>query len=171
MAREPRRHSWSLKSRLAVLGTLAAASVAVAAFLTFQMLRQTESAVIGDAARQLAVAGDQMANRYHYLSASFLQRDVPSPLAASEEILLTQLTEAGLAGYQGSREVFISPLVILLLATLIRLIKGPGRRRMYPLRRKRRFAVWRGVPLAKEKSSQSKPMRLEMSSCFTPALL
>lgn len=41
MAREPRRHTWSLKSCFAVLGTLAAVSVAVAALLGFQMLRQT----------------------------------------------------------------------------------------------------------------------------------
>lgn len=101
MEREPKPHSWSLKGRLSVLGTLAAASVAIAAFLTLQMLRQTQSAVLGEAERQLAVAGDQMANRYHYLSSSFLERDLPSPVAAREEILLTQLTEAALAGYQG----------------------------------------------------------------------
>ncbi|MBI2230861.1 MAG: hypothetical protein HYU46_17395 [Deltaproteobacteria bacterium] len=101
MAQELKHGTWSLKSRLAVLGTLAAAAVAIAAFLAFQMLHRTEAAVVGEAERQLAVAGNQMANRYHYLSASFLERDAPSPLAAREEVLITQLTEALLAGYQG----------------------------------------------------------------------
>jgi signal transduction histidine kinase len=132
MAREAWRHSWSLKSRLAVLGTLAAASIAVAAFLSFQMLRQTESAVVGDAARQLTVAGDQMANRYHYLSASFLQRDVPSPLAAHEEILLTQLTEAGLAGYQGVEGGFYTSVSDSLIGYAYPTYQGTGKKTDVP---------------------------------------
>lgn len=132
MAREPRRHSWSLKSRLGILGTLAAASVAIAAFLTYQMLRQTEHAAVEEASRQLAIAGDQTANRYHYLSASFLQRDVPSPLAAQEETLLTQLTEAALAGHQGIEGGFYIPAGDSLIGYAFPTYQGTGKKTDVP---------------------------------------
>lgn len=132
MAQELKRGTWSLKSRLGVLGTLAAGSVAVAAFLIFQMLRQTESGLVGEAVRQLAVAGDQMANRYHYLSASFLQRDVPSPLVAQEETLLTQLTEAGLGGYQGVEGGFYTPAGDSLVGYAYPTYQGTGKKTDVP---------------------------------------
>src|SRR6266498_83572 len=132
MAREPQRRIWSLKSRLGILATLAAGSVAIAAFLTYQMLRQTESAVVAEAAGQLDIAGEQMANRYHYLSASFLQRDMPSPLAAREEILLTQLTEAGLGGYQGVEGGFYTSVGDSLVGYAYPTYQGTGKKTDVP---------------------------------------
>lgn len=150
MENKPEPRAWSLKGRLSVLATLAAASLAIAAFLTLQMLRQTQFALVTEAARQLAVAGDQMVSRYHYLSASFLERDVSSPLVAREETLLTQLTETGLAGYQGIEGGFYAGADDALIGYAYPTYQGTGKKTDVPaaeeetIRRVARRAVSQG---------------------------
>lgn len=129
--RSPHR-IWSLKTRLGVLATLAAGSVALAAFLAFQILRQTESAVVEEASRQLATAGEQMAQRYHYLLGAFLQRNAPSLLAAHEETLLAQITEAALAGYQGVEGGFYAAAGDALLGYGFPTYQGTGKKTDVP---------------------------------------
>ncbi len=73
-----------------------------------------------------------MAHRYHYISAAFLQRDAPSPLAAREETLLTQLTEAALAGHQGVEGGFYSPLSDSLFGYAFPTYQGTGKKTDVP---------------------------------------
>lgn len=127
------RRAWSLRTRLGVLATLAAVSVALAALVSFQILRQSESVIVEDARRQLVTAGEQMAQRYHYLLAAFLQRVAPSPLAAREETLLAQLTEAALAGYQGMEGGFYHPAGDVLLGYAFPTYQGTGKKTDVPV--------------------------------------
>jgi|GEM_PF-6984502 len=99
---------WPLRRQISALGLMALVTVVLATVLALQSLRQTETARVTEALRQLNHTLGQLVKRYAYVHASFSERHMTDPLSSGDEQFLHSLTEATLAGAPGIEGGFFS---------------------------------------------------------------
>lgn len=99
---------WSLQRQIQGLGLLVLLTVALATLLGVHVLRQTETVLVVDVARQMDQAADNLVARYDYLRTSFQENGTGNLLRSDHEMLLRSLTEVVLAGLPGMEGGFFA---------------------------------------------------------------
>lgn len=92
---------WPLKRQIRLLAILALATVLACLALAVALVRQGESARVGDATAHLERATSQMAVQHDYLRRSFEERRAKTPISAGDDGLLGSLTAVALRGLPG----------------------------------------------------------------------
>jgi len=129
-AMNPRR--WSLKRQIQTLGALAVVTLVLVAVLGVFLLRQTESARVADADRQLERAVTQLVERYDYLRTAFDEQRTTTPLRSGDDGLLRLLAEVVLAAYPGVEGGFYAVESTRLLGYAYPTYQGSGRKTDVP---------------------------------------